>query len=159
ILIFRAFGAVPSSFTEPVTEPAVAASTGVAAGAAVGADPLSDDSPFLPQLTTRVASNAADTTAKPNRAFMGCTFLLFCGFVSQRPPFRAGRVVVTSYRRRPRRLPRECGQAASVALPESTGTYSVPEDRHGPSHIHGNSPGAARRKSSGHLRDGTDRTA
>src|SRR5712692_10229950 len=159
MLILRAFGAVPSSFTEPVTEPAVAASTGVAAGAAVGAGVLSDDSSFLPQLTSRAASNAADTTAKPSRAFMGSTFLIFYGFVSERPAFRAGLVVVTSYSRRPRRLPREYGQAASVALPESTGTYSVPEDRHGPSHIHGNSPGAARRKPSGHFRDGTDRTA
>src|SRR5260370_40051144 len=90
MLILRAFGAVPSSFTEPVTEPAVAASTGAAAGAALGAAVLSDDSSFLAQLTSRVASNAADTTAKPNRAFMGCTFLLLYGFVPERPSFRAG---------------------------------------------------------------------
>src|SRR5260370_38527904 len=117
MLILCAFGAVPWTFAEPVAEPAVAASGGAAAGAAVGAGVLSDDSSFLPQLTSRVASNAADTTAKPNRAFMGCTILLFYGFVSERPPFRAERVVVTSYRRRPQRLPRECCQAASVALP------------------------------------------
>src|SRR5712691_6491217 len=86
MLILRAFGAVPSSFTEPVTEPAVAASTGVVAGAPVGAGALSDDSSFLPQLASRVASNAADTTAKPNRAFMACTFLLFTdSFPSARP--------------------------------------------------------------------------
>src|SRR5579863_1336147 len=79
MLIVLAFGAAPSSFTDPVTSPAVAASTVFPAGApAAGAAVLSVDSCLFPPQPASAIANAPTTSEyMPNLVFFTKRFLLF----------------------------------------------------------------------------------
>jgi hypothetical protein len=79
MLIVFAFGAAPSSFTDPVTSPAVAGSTIFPAGAlAAGAGVLSGDPPLLPpQPVIAMAITPAASEYTSNLVFLTKRFLLF----------------------------------------------------------------------------------
>src|SRR5579863_131732 len=78
ILIVFAFGAAPSSFTDPVTSPAVAGSTDFPAGALAVAGAFSVDSCLFPPQPAIAMANAPTASEYiPNLVFLTKQFLLF----------------------------------------------------------------------------------